>query len=326
MKLKRILLLVGFLWFTATAPAASWTKDPLACAKDVADFVAKGPWYWVGRGIGGLAAKMMLCRYEPIVSGYEEILAAGKEGILLNHNHQTWGADPFLQTIVTHDDLTPRPVILENEYRQQRLCVDVVDPVVVPVNPRYLGLKRRWFESESNFRKRRHRAVEEYGRKTEKCFKETAVSLKEGRNISLYAEAEVSEFPISAIKKGKKGLYQIVQACKELGIRPRIVVARADLAGSSFAHRGINRHPSMFKLALWAGKIFIVNRITKIPRRKVPMRFKEVTDRFPWDGTADEMNAVINEEFATNPVPPPPQQVPYYYWEPQPEQLLEGGL
>jgi 1-acyl-sn-glycerol-3-phosphate acyltransferase len=286
MKVKLFILLLAFC-FCVSAPAPDSTMTSLK------QRAAKTSLWCAVRTIGEVVAQGLSLRYSVRPLGYAEIEQRGTKGVLFLMNHPTWGVDPFINVRELRR-FWIRPIIYEEEYEAVSTFVDLIDPIIVPD----MKGKSRADVVAAN----------------KKWIGETVQALREGRNVGFWVEGERT--PEGAVPRvTRSGLHNLLKALKD-DPEVRIVVVRLDnLSGSGFARGGIHDEKTMKERLLWMMRILAANLVVLVPRRDVPMRFRELGEDFPRNGTREEIYARINYIFAHDPEPPPRTEVPYYFWQ-----------
>ncbi|MEW5982941.1 MAG: AMP-binding protein [Acidobacteriota bacterium] len=235
-----------------------------------------------------IARPAFALRYRIRVTGLEEVVAKGRQGILFLPNHSAL-IDPAILVTRLHRQFRPRP--LADEYQVARTV---------------LGRIALWFGTR--VLPSLDRAGAAARDRTRAVLADTINGLASGENVLLYPSGRLKRTHLEDIGSAS-GVHSIVQSLPSV----RIVLVRQDgLWGSSFSFGFRGEMPAVGAALTRAARYLLLNGVFFMPRREVAIELVEPAD-VPRSGTREVLNKYL-EAFYNNRAPRN-TYVPYGFWE-----------
>jgi acyl-CoA synthetase (AMP-forming)/AMP-acid ligase II/1-acyl-sn-glycerol-3-phosphate acyltransferase/acyl carrier protein len=241
----------------------------------------------IGNLLSFIGRIIISLRYRVKVTGYKEIAASGKRGIIFLPNHPAF-IDPII--MVTHLYPMFRPIVLAD---RDQVDLPVLRTIVKKLNiimmadPAVYGEKAK-SEIDAAFAKCRE-------------------TLNSGGNVLLYPAGHTSYTRYEELG-GASGAETLIKSCPNARI---VLVRTSGLWGSVFS-RSAGIRPDFFRELKRGIGIVFSNLIFFTPRRKVIVTMHESSD-FPKDKTRAEMNRFMESFYNVD--LKPRTYVPFHFYQ-----------
>jgi long-chain-fatty-acid--[acyl-carrier-protein] ligase len=233
----------------------------------------------LGRG----ARALLALRYRVTLVGLDEVVARGRERILLLPNHPAL-IDPVILAVWFLDPLSP--LFLADSQQ--------IDRPILRTLARYYGVRALPDAKEFG---------SEVRKEVERVLAECARHLQQGGNLCIYPSGHVYRSRHEDLR-GNSGAHTLVQKVPDARV---VLVRTTGLWGSAFSWAA-GREPQLAQALRRGGAGLLGSGVALAPKREVRIELVEAQD-LPRRGTREEFNRYLEDFY--NQGAPPARYVPY---------------